>query len=85
MSDLFHPFGTGVRIGGHGAPGNVEIAANLSDFCCVHGVKPEQCRLDYPEGSVMILNPNSEGLGSDVYLAEPAYNKFMEMIEGGRA
>jgi len=81
MSDLFHPFGTGVRVGGYGAAGDVEIVANLADLCRVHGVKPEQTRLDYPEGTVLILNPQHKGIGSDVYLAEPAYDMFMEMIE----
>ena len=82
MSDPFHPFGTGVRIGGYGADGDVEIVANLSDLCHLHGVKPEQTRLDYPEGTVLILNPNCEGMGSDVYLAEPAYDMFMEKVGG---
>jgi len=84
MSNLFPPFGTGVRIGGHGAAGNMEIAANLSDLCRLHGVKPERFRMDYPDGSVLILSPERGKLGSDVYLAEPAYDMFMERIEGVR-
>jgi len=80
MSDLFHPFGSGVRIGGYGAAGNIALAANLADLCRLHGVSPEQTRLAYPDGSVLILNPNPGNVGSDVYLSAPAYDMFMDKL-----
>jgi hypothetical protein len=85
MNNLFHPFGDGVRIGGYGASGDVELAANLADLCRVHGVSPERSQLNYPDGTVLILSPDVGKCGSDVYLSAPAYGMFMEMIEGGRA
>ncbi len=79
--DPFHPFGEGVRIGGYGAAGNVELAVNLSDLCRAHGVNLERSRLNYPDGTVLILNPYATKRGSDVYLSAPAYSVFIDALE----
>ena len=71
-----------MRVGGYGAAGDVELVANLSDLCRVHGVSPERSRLNYPDGTVLILSPDVGERGSDVYLAAPAYGMFMDALEG---
>jgi len=82
--DPFKPFGKNVRIGivGH-ATGDQELAANLSDLCALHNVDyKEASQLEYPNGSIAMLNPKAQGIGGDLYLTELAYGVFMAWVGG---
>ncbi|MDX8382647.1 MAG: hypothetical protein R8M45_01120, partial [Ghiorsea sp.] len=58
-----------------------ELAANLSDLCKLHEVNYERAtQLEYPNGSISMLNPRSHGIGGAVYLSESAYSVFMAWV-----
>ncbi|MDQ6955528.1 MAG: hypothetical protein Q9M20_08810 [Mariprofundaceae bacterium] len=75
MVNPFHPFGFGVRMcSDNPTLGMIDLAANLSDLCAVHGASYEDAKaLDYPSGSVVLLF-------SELYLAEAAHNVFSLFI-----
>lgn len=84
QSAPFRPFGEGVRVGGTGAPGNLEIGAHLGDLCQLHGVDHERAKsLAYPDGGVMLLQTQRGVVGAEIYLTAAAYRVFMAWVEGG--
>jgi len=77
----FRPFGDGVRIGSYGAAGDTEISANLFDLCERYGVDHEQAkRLQYPDGSILILQIEQGSIETEIYLSEEAYPVFMTWV-----
>ncbi|MDQ6952246.1 MAG: hypothetical protein Q9M15_01815, partial [Mariprofundaceae bacterium] len=79
QTNPFQPFGDGVRIGVVAyAEGDQALAANLADLCALHRVNyATATHLEYPNGSIAMLNPKSHGVAGDLYLSESAYGVFM--------
>ncbi|MDX8383522.1 MAG: hypothetical protein R8M45_05535 [Ghiorsea sp.] len=80
--DPFQPFGKGVRIGAVAyVAGNQALAANLEDLCALHHVDyATAVHLDYPNGSIAMLNSKPDGVAGDLYLLESAYGVFMSWM-----
>jgi len=77
----FHPFGDGVRIGAYGAAGNADIHANLYDLCQRYGVDYDDAKhLTFPDGSLMLLQIESDKMAAELYLSEEAYQVFMAWV-----
>jgi len=79
--DKFRPFGGGVRIGSYGAAGNAAISANLNDLCRRYSVDEEQAQqLNYPDGSILLLQIELGSLATELYLNKSAYSLFMHWV-----
>jgi len=79
--DKFRPFGDGVRIGSYGAAGHAAISANLSDLCKRYSVDEEPARkLNYPDGSILLLQIRRNERATEIYLDESAYAHFMRWV-----
>jgi hypothetical protein len=78
----FAPFGENVRVGTTNViEGDIEILACLQDLCALHKVDLKQAlHLDYPNGSIAMLNQDKSDFNNCAHLTEQAYSVFMAWV-----
>jgi len=85
LKNPFQPFGDSIRIAASSIHrGNVSICANLNDLCVKHQVEYRKAiKLEYPNGSVAMIQLDEGNLAHEVYLHESAYFVFIACIQAG--
>jgi len=82
LENPFQPFGEGVRVGiKNHDEGNAILAVNLFDLCTLHNVDFNDAKaIDYPNGSISMLQLHSGDLAHELYLDETSYLIFMDWV-----